>query len=72
MDLVSRGILWGIIKRIKSEERTIIMMTRNYDEAEILSDRIAIISEGQILSIGSTVDFKKENGLGYQLNIYRR
>jgi len=39
------------------------------DEADILGDRIAIMSEGQLRCAGSSLFLKKEYGVGYQLTI---
>jgi ATP-binding cassette subfamily A (ABC1) protein 3 len=44
MDAFSRRQIWTILERIKKEKRTIILTTHHLDEAEILADRIGIMS----------------------------
>lgn len=52
LDVISRRELWDIIKELK-ETATIILTTHYMEEAEILSNRIAIMKDGKIISIGS-------------------
>lgn len=46
---------------------TIMLATHHMDEAEILGDRIAIISKGELLCCGSFFFLKKQFGKGHQL-----
>ena len=50
MDPVSRRSIWKILESLKEEDRTIILTTHHLDEAEVLADRIGIMSKGQALS----------------------
>ena len=50
VDPVSRKEFWEMLKRLKEQEITIIVSTPYMDEAN-LCDRIALIQEGNILSI---------------------
>lgn len=55
---------------MKNEGKCLILTTHHLDEAEVLSERIAIMAKGKLLTVGS-VDFVKKNfGIGYHLNIY--
>jgi ATP-binding cassette subfamily A (ABC1) protein 3 len=47
MDTTSRRRLWDMLKKNK-KDKIIIMTTHYMDEADILGDRIAIMSEGKI------------------------
>lgn len=42
------------------------------DEADILGDRIAIISQGQLKCCGSSLFLKQKLGSGYYLTIVRK
>jgi ATP-binding cassette subfamily A (ABC1) protein 3 len=46
MDAFSRRSIWLILEKIKAEKRTIILTTHYLDEAEILANRIGIMSQG--------------------------
>ena len=47
MDTTSRRRLWDMLKKNK-KDKIIILTTHYMDEADILGDRIAIMSEGKI------------------------
>jgi len=47
MDTTSRRRLWDMLKKNK-RDKIIILTTHYMDEADILGDRICIMSEGQI------------------------
>ena len=49
--------------------RTILMSTHNLDEADTLSDRILIMHEGRLLSVGSSSFLKNQLGDGYKLTL---
>lgn len=51
--------------------RTIILSTHHMDEADILGDRIAIISSGKLRCCGSSLFLKKCFGSGYYLTLVR-
>lgn len=51
--------------------RTIILSTHHMDEADILGDRIAIISHGKMRCCGSSLFLKKSFGSGYYLTLVR-
>lgn len=46
MDAYSRRAIWDILERVKEDRRTIILTTHHLDEAEVLADRIGIMSKG--------------------------
>ncbi|MDV7398184.1 ATP-binding cassette domain-containing protein, partial [Arthrospira platensis SPKY1] len=47
LDVIARRELWSNIKKLK-EKTTIILTTHYLEEAEALSDRVAIIQKGRI------------------------
>lgn len=68
MDTTSRRRLWDMLKKNK-KDKIIIMTTHYMDEADILGDRIAIMSEGKIQCTGSSLFLKQRYGVGYNLVI---
>lgn len=72
MDPVSRRGIWKILETLRNEERTIILTTHYLDEAEVLSDRIGVISRGKLLTLGTPNFIKKNFGDGYHLDITHR
>ena len=59
LDVIARRELWDVINALKGQI-TIILTTHNMEEAESLSDRIAIMKSGRILAVG-TADVIKAN-----------
>ena len=58
LDVIARSDLWSIIRALKSKA-TIILTTHYMEEAEALSDRIAIMKEGKLL-VCDTADAIKQ------------
>ena len=69
LDPQSRRILWDYIKFQKSQNNTIILTTHLMDEADILSDRIAIIDYGKLLKLDTPDNLKSSIGSGDILEI---
>jgi ABC-2 type transport system ATP-binding protein len=51
LDPQARRHLWGVIKRIRSEGKTVVLTTHYMDEAEELCDRVAIMDGGKIAAL---------------------
>ncbi|HZW57083.1 MAG TPA: ABC transporter ATP-binding protein [Nitrososphaerales archaeon] len=58
LDPVARREVWREIVGLKREGKTIVLTTHYLDEAEAISDSIAIISEGSLLKVGSVPELK--------------
>ena len=61
---------WNVIRKYR-ENRAIVLTTHFMDEADLLGDRIAIMAEGQLRCVGSSLFLKKKFGVGYQLTIIK-
>ena len=57
LDVLSRSDLWDIIRSLKSKA-TIILTTHYMEEAEALSDRVAIMKDGKLLICDSVENIK--------------
>ncbi|KAH3769106.1 hypothetical protein DPMN_170353 [Dreissena polymorpha] len=68
MDPFSRRSLWEVLKN-KKKGRIILLTTHFMDEADILSDRKAIINKGSLRCCGSSFYLKNKFGIGYHLNM---
>ena len=49
LDPQARHNLWGLIRRIRSEDKTVVLTTHYMEEAEELCDRVAIMDRGRVL-----------------------
>ncbi|MCS7203165.1 MAG: ATP-binding cassette domain-containing protein [Thermodesulfovibrio sp.] len=57
-----RRQLWQIIRKIKTEGRTVLLTTHYIEEAEALCDRVGILSYGRLIALGSPSELKKDVG----------
>ncbi|XP_045426719.1 cholesterol transporter ABCA5 isoform X2 [Pipistrellus kuhlii] len=69
MDPCSRHIVWNLLKYRKSN-RVTVFSTHFMDEADILADRKAVISQGMLKCVGSSMFLKSKWGIGYRLSMY--
>lgn len=60
LDPVNRKNVWNFIKELKHRGKTVLLTTHIMDEADYLSDRIAIINNGKILRVKAAVEIKNE------------
>ena len=71
MDTSSRRKLWEMLK--SSKQGKIVILTTHYmDEADILGDRIAIMAEGNVKCVGTSLFLKNRFGVGYNLIIAKK
>ncbi len=61
LDVIARRELWRIIKALKGNT-TIVLTTHYMEEAEALSDRIGIMSKGELKAIGTAEELKQLAG----------
>ena len=61
LDVISRSELWDLIRSLKGKI-TIILTTHYMEEAEALSDRIAIMKDGKLLICDTAEAIKKAAG----------
>ena len=69
LDPQARRLVWDYIRDLKNKETTIILMTHDMVEAELLSDRIAIIDHGKIIAQGTPTELKEKYGSDNTLEI---
>ena len=55
LDVLARRELWTVIRKLK-EKTTIILTTHYMEEAEALSDRIGIMSKGELKAVGTAAE----------------
>jgi ABC-2 type transport system ATP-binding protein len=65
LDPQSRLLLWDFVRSLKNKEgKTIILTTHVMQEADALSDRVAIIDHGKLLELDTPGNLKKTIGSG--------
>ena len=59
LDVLARGELWDMIRALKGS-MTVILTTHYMEEAEALSDRVAIMKSGRLLCTGTPTEIKRQ------------
>lgn len=70
LDPNARRAVWEVIRGLKAKGKTIILTTHYLDEAQQLSDRVAIMDHGKIVAVGTTEEIIKQHGSGERLEIH--
>jgi ABC-2 type transport system ATP-binding protein len=66
LDPISRRELWDLLIAI-GRERFVFLTTHYLEEAEQVSNRIGILNDGRLLSMGTLDDLRKEMKYGYSV-----
>uniref|UniRef100_A0A6J0THA1 Cholesterol transporter ABCA5 isoform X1 n=2 Tax=Pogona vitticeps TaxID=103695 RepID=A0A6J0THA1_9SAUR len=69
MDPCSRHTVWNLLKNRKAN-RVTVFSTHFMDEADIIADRKAVISQGMLKCLGSSLFLKTKWGIGYRLSMH--
>ncbi|XP_076811813.1 phospholipid-transporting ATPase ABCA1-like isoform X2 [Clavelina lepadiformis] len=70
VDPYARRSIWDLLLSYRAN-RTILLSTHHMDEADLLGDRIAIISHGRLKCCGSSLFLKSCFGVGYYLTVVK-
>ncbi|KAJ2996013.1 hypothetical protein HDV02_000242 [Globomyces sp. JEL0801] len=70
VDPENRRIFWKFIQS-KKEGRAILLCTHFMDEADIVAGRKAVLSQGQLICIGSSEYLKSQYNTGYTLTVIK-
>jgi ABC-2 type transport system ATP-binding protein len=62
LDPVSRLTLWEEVRRLKAEGTTVFLTTQYLEEADVLADRVGIISAGLLVAEGTPEALKAQVG----------
>lgn len=68
LDPVSRRTTWEVIRKAVGRGSTVILSTHYIEEAEQLSDRIGIISEGRMIALGTLDEHLSRLSKSYRLS----
>jgi len=70
LDPNARRAIWEVIRGLKKKGKTVILTTHYLDEAQQLSDRVAIMNHGHIVAMGTSDEIIEEHGSGERLEIH--
>jgi ABC-type multidrug transport system ATPase subunit len=58
--------------KLEKKDRIILLTTHYMDEADILGDRIGIMSGGKMVALGSSIFLKSRFGVGYTMTLAKK
>ena len=67
LDPLGRRQVWAMVRRMTKQGVTVLLTTHYMDEAERLSDRLAIVDKGRTLFLGTVDEAKAHVGHGMQV-----
>ena len=70
LDIQARRQLWEMLRQYR-KNRIILLTTHYMDEADILGDRIGIMTGGKMTALGSSMFLKNRFGMGYVMTIVK-
>lgn len=66
LDVDSRKVIWDLIKKVK-QSRSIILSTQHIEEADVLADRVCVMSHGKVITLDTPNQIKRKFGVGYNI-----
>jgi ABC-2 type transport system ATP-binding protein len=70
LDPNARRAIWDVIRGLRNKDKTVILTTHYLDEAQQLSDRVAIMNHGNIVAMGTSDEIIEAHGSGERLEIH--
>ena len=58
VDVIGKHVIWDMIKELRDEGSTVIIATNDMSEADMMSDRIGIMSRGRLVAVGAPEELK--------------
>jgi len=55
-----------LIKKVK-QSRSIILSTQHIEEADVLADRVCVMSHGKVITLDTPNQIKRKFGVGYNI-----
>ncbi|KAL7717521.1 ABC transporter [Entamoeba marina] len=68
LDVAIRRDIWDLILKIQ-QDRCIILTTHSMEEADVLCDRVGIMSDGDLIALGTCQRIRNIYAPGYFLNV---
>jgi ABC-2 type transport system ATP-binding protein len=70
LDPNARRAIWRVIRALKNKGKTVILTTHYLDEAQQLSDRVAIMNHGCTVAMGTADEIIEKHGSAERLEIH--
>jgi ABC-2 type transport system ATP-binding protein len=61
LDPVARRETWALVRRLRTQGVTVVLVTHAMDEAEALCDRVAVVVRGRVVAQGSPAEVRGQH-----------
>ncbi|XP_053680163.1 glucosylceramide transporter ABCA12 [Anopheles nili] len=70
LDPVTRSIVYNTIERLNAQNRSILLTSHSISEIDRICQRIAILKDGELLTVDTPDRLKERFGRSYQVTLY--
>uniref|UniRef100_A0A182SLQ4 ABC transporter domain-containing protein n=1 Tax=Anopheles maculatus TaxID=74869 RepID=A0A182SLQ4_9DIPT len=70
LDPVTRSIVYSTIERLNAQNRSILLTSHSISEIDRICQRIAILKDGELLTVDTPDRLKERFGHSYQITLY--
>uniref|UniRef100_A0A182UC32 ABC transporter domain-containing protein n=1 Tax=Anopheles melas TaxID=34690 RepID=A0A182UC32_9DIPT len=70
LDPVTRSIVYSTIERLNTQNRSILLTSHSISEIDRICQRIAILKDGELLTVDTPDRLKERFGHSYQITLY--
>ena len=70
LDPQARRAVWEVIRNLKKQNRSVLLTTHYLQEAQELSDKVAIMNKGKIITSGTPAEIIEKHGSGERLVVH--
>jgi ABC-2 type transport system ATP-binding protein len=67
LDPQARRATWELVKQVRAEGATVVLVTHFMEEAELLCDRVAIVDRGRVVALDTPSALVRGLGAGQRL-----
>jgi ABC-2 type transport system ATP-binding protein len=72
LDPQTRREIYGLITRLREQDRTVLLTTHYIEEAEQLCDRVAIVDQGRVIATGTPRQIVQQSNLATRIEFVPR
>jgi ABC-2 type transport system ATP-binding protein len=70
VDPVRRRLLWQEIRRVAEDGAGVLVVTHNVHEAEMVVDKVVLLDQGRVITVGSPTELKSRFGMPTLEDVY--
>lgn len=69
LDPEGRRKLWDVLLSLRGREKTMIIATHLFEDAEVLADKVVVMRSGELKAVGTVDELKAKAGYAYSVEV---